>query len=196
MQPKRLQPMEIRDAYAHSSRRLLILDYDGRLPRPPIPHTSRRRHPLSFTCSKRSHLSRRMSWFLLPAGKPRTLIAGSEAFKGMWLVAEHYAELKPSRAPSWQLLLSEVSANWQATVMPILEHRVDRTPGSFVEEKEYALAWHYRMAEPEFGEWLSNELASMLEAMLAETELRAFRGDKIVEISRFGPIRVPYWSLY
>jgi trehalose 6-phosphate synthase/phosphatase len=71
--------------------------------------------------------------------------------------------------------------------MPILEHFVDRTPGSFVEEKKYALVWHYRMAEPEFGEWLANELVSMLEAMLAETELRAFRGEKIVEVK-------PVWA--
>jgi trehalose 6-phosphate synthase/phosphatase len=66
--------------------------------------------------------------------------------------------------------------------MPIFEHFVDRTPGSFVEAKKYALVWHYRMAEPEFGEWLANELVSMLEAMLAETELRAFRGEKSVEV--------------
>jgi trehalose-6-phosphatase len=38
------------------------------------------------------------------------------------------------------------------------------------------------MADPEFGEWLANELVSMLEAMPAETELRTLRGDKIVEI--------------
>jgi trehalose 6-phosphate synthase/phosphatase len=71
--------------------------------------------------------------------------------------------------------------------MPILEHFVDRTPGSFVEEKKYALVWHYRMAEPEFGAWLANELVSMLEAMLAQTELRAFRGEKIVEVK-------PVWA--
>jgi trehalose 6-phosphate synthase/phosphatase len=71
--------------------------------------------------------------------------------------------------------------------MPILEHFVDRTPGSFVEEKKYGLVWHYRMAEPEFGGWLAIELVSMLEAMLAETELRAFRGEKIVEVK-------PVWA--
>jgi trehalose 6-phosphate synthase/phosphatase len=71
--------------------------------------------------------------------------------------------------------------------MPILEHFVDRTPGSFLEEKKYGLVWHYRMAEPEFGEWLANELVSMLEAMLAETELRAFRGEKYVEVK-------PIWA--
>jgi len=63
--------------------------------------------------------------------------------------------------------------------MPILEHFVDRTPGSFVEEKKYALVWHHRLADPEFGGWLANELVSMLEAMLAETELRAFRGQRV-----------------
>ena len=53
-------------------------------------------------------------------------------------------------------------------VLPVLEHFVDRTPGSFVEEKEYCLVWHYRMADPEFGEWLANELVATLEELLAE----------------------------
>jgi trehalose 6-phosphate synthase/phosphatase len=51
-----------------------------------------------------------------------------------------------------------------------------------VEEKEYAVVWHYRMADPVFGDWLANELVSTLERMLAETELRAVRGQKTVEV--------------
>jgi trehalose 6-phosphate synthase/phosphatase len=43
------------------------------------------------------------------------------------------------------------------------------------------------MTEPEFGDWLANELVSMMEGMLAETELRALRGNKIVEIK-------PVWA--
>jgi len=99
----------------------------------------------------------------------------------LWLVAEHGSELKPPKS-SWEPLRSPVPTAWKATVMPILEHHVDRTPGSFVEEKKYALVWHHRLAEPEFGSWLANELVSMLEAMLAETEVRAFRGQKTVEV--------------
>jgi trehalose 6-phosphate synthase/phosphatase len=38
------------------------------------------------------------------------------------------------------------------------------------------------MAEHTFGEWLANELVATLEGMLAETELRAYRGQKIVEV--------------
>ena len=44
-----------------------------------------------------------------------------------------------------------------------------------------------KAAYPEFGEWLANELVSMLAAMLAETELRAIRGEKVVEIK-------PVWA--
>ena len=64
----------------------------------------------------------------------------------------------------------------------MLEHFVNRTPGSFIEEKEYSLVWHYRRSAPEFGEWLARELVAMLEGMLADTELRAIRGRKIVEV--------------
>jgi trehalose 6-phosphate synthase/phosphatase len=105
----------------------------------------------------------------------------------MWIVAEHGAEFKSPSAPAWEHLRPQVPTEWKSTVMPILEHFVDRIPGSFVEEKKYGLVWHYRMADPEFGEWLANELVSMLEAMLAETELRAFRGEKIVEVK-------PVWA--
>jgi trehalose 6-phosphate synthase/phosphatase len=38
------------------------------------------------------------------------------------------------------------------------------------------------MADPEFGEWLANELVAVLEELLAETELRAVRGVKSVEV--------------
>ncbi len=64
----------------------------------------------------------------------------------------------------------------------MLEGFVNRTPGSFIEEKEFSLVWHFRMADPEFSEWLANELVVSPEQMLADTELRAVRGQKIVEV--------------
>jgi trehalose 6-phosphate synthase/phosphatase len=71
---------------------------------------------------------------------------------------------------------------WKARVLPVLEHFTDRTPGSFVEEKEFSLVWHHRMADPEFGEWLANELISNLDEMLAETELHPVRAQKSIEV--------------
>jgi trehalose 6-phosphate synthase/phosphatase len=186
-QPKRLRTTEVLDAYRRASRRLLMIDYDGTL----VPFA-------------------RQPWQAVPppvvmrlltslAAEPHNCVAVTSgrtaedlnrwfgAIKGLWLIAEHGAEVKSPLEASWEPLRSEVSTDWKSTVMPILEHFVDRTPGSFVEEKKYGVVWHYRMAEPEFGAWLANELVSMLEAMLAETDLRAFRGSKVVEVK-------PVWA--
>ena len=65
---------------------------------------------------------------------------------------------------------------------PVLEHFVDRTPGSFIEEKEFSLVWHYRMADPEFGDWLANDLVANLDHMLAESPVKTVKGQKTVEV--------------
>jgi len=181
-QPKKLRPVEIHAAYLRAARRLLVLDYDGTL----VPFAKRPQQaaPPQVVLDLLTALAR----------DPKNLVAlvsgRSSADLERWfgkipqlcLIAEHGAELRTPHASTWEPSRPHAATDWKSTVMPILEHFVDRTPGSFVEEKKYALVWHYRMAEPEFGEWLANELVSMLEAMLAETELRAFRGEKIVEV--------------
>jgi trehalose 6-phosphate synthase/phosphatase len=186
-QPQRLPYAAIRDAYTQAGRRLLILDYDGTLV--PFARRPQLAAPPSVVLDLLTSL----------AADPRNcvaLVSGRSAenldrwfgmVRGIWMAAEHGAEMKRASASVWEPLREQVPTDWKATVMPILEHFVDRTPGSYVEEKKYSVAWHYRTAEPEFGGWLANELVSMLEAMLAETELRAFRGEKVVEVK-------PVWA--
>jgi trehalose 6-phosphate synthase/phosphatase len=181
-QPQRLRPSEIHDAYLHANRRLLILDYDGTL----VPFARRPQQAVPPVCvldllnAMAADSKNRV--VLMSGRSTENLDRWFGTVQRLWLVAEHGAELKDPSVPTWEALRPQSTSEWKVTVMPILEHFVDRTPGSFVEEKKYALVWHYRMAEPEFGEWLANELASMLEAMLAETELRAFRGEKVIEV--------------
>ncbi len=186
-QPQRLRPSEIHDAYVHADRRLLIFDYDGTL----VPFARRPQQavpPIPVLDLLNAMAADSKNRVVLISGRsPENLGRWFGTVQGLWLVAEHGAELKDPSAPTWEALRPQSVSDWKATVMPILEHFVDRTPGSFVEEKKYALVWHYRMAEPEFGEWLANELVSMLEAMLAETELRAFRGEKVIEVKPVWP---------
>lgn len=101
---------------------------------------------------------------------------------GLWLGAEHGTTLKPPHSTDWQLFLGRYSSEQRQRVSNVLEEFVDRTPGSFIEEKEFSVVWHYRMSDPEFGEWLANELAANLEHMLTDTEFRAVRGSKSVEV--------------
>jgi trehalose 6-phosphate synthase/phosphatase len=186
-QPQKLRPAELRTAYLGAARRLLVLDYDGTL--------------VPFAKQPQLAVPPQVVVDLLTALASDTrnlvaLVSGRSAdnldrwfgdIPKLCLMAEHGAELRIPSSSTWEALRPQAQTEWKRTVVPILEHFVDRTPGSFVEEKKYALVWHYRMAEPEFGEWLANELVSMLEAMLAETELRAFRGEKIVEVK-------PVWA--
>ncbi len=102
--------------------------------------------------------------------------------EGLWLAAEHGAVLRPPGGDGWSATRPSPPEGWRGDVLPILEHYVDRTPGSFIEEKEYSLVWHYGMSDPEFGEWLANELVAGLEELLSDTELRAIRAHKSVEV--------------
>jgi trehalose 6-phosphate synthase/phosphatase len=181
-QPKRLPLAEIREAYVRANRRLLILDYDGTLI--PLAKQAKQGAPPPVVIGLLTALAAGpRNCVALMSGRPAEHVdRWFGSIGGIWLVAEDGAELRPPLSSSWEPLRSPVPTDWKSTVMPILEHFVDRTPGSFVEEKKYALLWHNRTAEPEFGAWLANELVSMLEAMLAETELRAFRGEKVVEV--------------
>jgi trehalose 6-phosphate synthase/phosphatase len=186
-QPQRLRPAEIRDAYLGANRRMLIFDYDGTLvPFAKRPHQAA--PPQAVLDLLNALAADPKNVVALMSGRSaENLDCWFGKIRGMCLVAEHGAEFKPPSGSEWESLRPQMPTDWKPTVIPILEHFVDRTPGSFVEEKKYSLVWHYRMAEPEFGEWLANELVSMLEAMLAETELRAFRGEKIVEVK-------PVWA--
>jgi trehalose 6-phosphate synthase/phosphatase len=180
--PRPLPVAEALAAHRKADERLLLLDYDGTLvpfatrPRDaaPPPELSRLLGRLAAQPNQR---------VALVSGRPRAqLEAWFGAIEGLWLAVEHGAILRSPLKRTWESLRPNMPADWKSRVLPVLEHFVDRTPGSFVEEKEYCLVWHHRMADPEFGEWLANELVSVLEELLAETELRAVRGVKSVEV--------------
>src|SRR5207249_4305393 len=56
---------------------------------------------------------------------------------------------------------------WRERALAILEQAAASTPGSLVEHKTVSLAWHYRMADPEFGAAQANELRLHLTEMLS-----------------------------
>lgn len=120
------------------------------------------------------------------SGRPR---ADLDAWFGrlgrLWLVAEHGALVRDPETAEWRPLHPGADTRWKDRVRPTLEQFADRAPGSFVEEKEHGLAWHYRLADPEFGRFLAAELLALLDRQLAGTELVVTSGRKVVEV-RFG----------
>lgn len=169
-------------AFTKAQSRLLLLDYDGTLApfaalpqnAVPSPHVinllerlGRDEHSTTAVISGRSR-SDLERWF---AGIPN-----------LWLAAEHGAVIWSPISQTWEQPHPTDSDEWKHRVQPILEHFVDRTPGSFIEEKEFSLVWHYRMADPEFGDWLANDLVANLNQMLADAPVKAVKGQKTVEV--------------
>ncbi len=79
-------------------------------------------------------------------------------------------------------MLENVKNNWMEKIRPVLESFVDRTPGSFIEEKNYSLAWHYRKTDPDFGNLRATELNTVLTSLIANDDLSVLNGNKVMEI--------------
>jgi trehalose 6-phosphate synthase/phosphatase len=180
--PRPLPIAEAIAAHRRAAGRILLLDYDGTL----VPFASRPSDavPTRELVELLARLGAQPSQSVaLVSGRRREeLDTWFGDVPGLWLAVEHGAILRPPFRRSWEPLRPNMPSDWKARVLPVLEHFVDRTPGSFVEQKEYCLVWHHRMADPEFGEWLANELVAVLDELLAETELIAVRGVKSVEV--------------
>jgi trehalose 6-phosphate synthase/phosphatase len=63
-----------------------------------------------------------------------------------------------------------------------MEFYIQRTPGSFLEEKEHTLVWHYRKVEKGLGGLRSRELSSHLKHFLSNKGLDIIDGDHVVEV--------------
>ncbi|MCA1612668.1 MAG: bifunctional alpha,alpha-trehalose-phosphate synthase (UDP-forming)/trehalose-phosphatase [Acidobacteria bacterium] len=180
--PAELPAADAARAFREAESRLLLLDYDGTL----VGYAKRPQDakPPAELIRLLARLAQTpATTAAIVSGRSRGDIEGWFGdVRGLWLAAEHGAVIRPPGSREWEYSYTGYSPDWKRDVYPYLEHYADRTPGSFVEEKEFSLVWHYRMSDPEFGEWLANELAHDLEGMLADTPLRAVRGQKSVEV--------------
>jgi trehalose 6-phosphate synthase/phosphatase len=100
------------------------------------------------------------------------------------MVAEHGAFIR-HQDNAWVSTLPEDN-EWKAIVRPALELYVDRTPGSFVEEKNYSLVWHCRKSEPDLAKLRMQELKDAVVAMSKNLNLGVFEGNKIIEVKPTG----------
>jgi len=76
--------------------------------------------------------------------------------------------------------------DWKDNIKPVLELYADRTPRSFVEEKEFSLVWHYRRSDPELAQLRSQELRVALLNLTENLNIGVFEGHKILEVKNIG----------
>ncbi len=165
--------------YQTASRRLILLDYDGTL----IPFAS---HPtLALPDPYLLDLLKRLAavpgnHVFLISGRQREILTKWFGGCGIGLIAEHGVWMS-DRESDWKLI-KHLDTAWKAQILPILESYVDRLAASFVEEKEFSIAWHYRNADPELGSQRAKELIDTLVHFTANLDVQVLEGKKVIEV--------------
>jgi trehalose 6-phosphate synthase/phosphatase len=166
-------------SYSTSKKRLIFLDYDGTLV--PFAAKPQKAVPTDAVIKVLRKLSRSSSnEVVLISGRDRKTL--DEWFKSLkiGIIAEHGAWIK-ERSGDWRAL-EQLSDAWKKEILPLLELYADRTPGAFVEEKDYSLAWHYRAAEPALGSSRAKELKDNLLSSISNLNLEVMNGNQVIEI--------------
>lgn len=167
------------DAYRISKTRFMLLDYDGTL----VPFTER-----PDMAVPGPDLIKLMSDLTMNGRADVAIISGRNIeflerhFSGLplALIAEHGAWIKLP-GTEWKTV-NTVDTNWKNEIKQILESYCDRTPGTFIEEKEFSLVWHNRRSDVELASMRAMELKGDLLHMIANHNLGIMEGNKVLEI--------------
>ena len=165
--------------YREANSRILFLDYDGTL-------AGFKNDPQKATPDKELielldaiNAQKRTDTFIISGRDKETL--------GKWFDGKKYSMIVEhgvwiSEEGREFQLLENVKNDWMPKIRPVLESFVDRTPGSFIEDKNYSMAWHYRNTDPDFGQKRASELNTVLTSLIANYDLSVLNGNKVVEI--------------
>ena len=170
---------EIKDSYQKSKKRLLLLDYDGTLtPFVGSPEEAKPDEDLINLLKKLE--SDPKNKVVIISGRDRDTLDKWFGDLDIGLVAEHGVWIREN-GNKW-VMPEELSSDWKREIRPILDRYVERTPGSFVEEKAFSLVWHYRKVDPALGPVRKRELISVLDDVTNNFNLRILDGNKVIEI--------------
>ncbi|SAL98687.1 hypothetical protein [Absidia glauca] len=177
-----LQLDHLLDRYKSSKKRLLCFDYDGTLT--PICKTPGAATPPA------DMLQALITLCQDPANEV-WVISGRDEYAldtwlghipGLGLSAEHGSFMKYPNSTKWMNLAEHFDMGWKTDVLEIFTYYSERTAGSFIEHKRCALTWHYRLADPVFGEFQAKECQNHLETALSKLPVEVLVGKKNLEV--------------
>lgn len=170
-QPETVLPLDsqvVLDAYHKAQKRVILLDYDGTLT-PIVKNPSEATLTPKMLSVIQKLVQDPRNRVYIVSGRDRPFLLSNLADLPVGMSCEHGCFFRPCPTegviPEWEDISTELDLSWKETIKRILEDCADSVPGSFVEEKEVNLTWHYRNADPFFGEFQKNELCLHLQAL-------------------------------
>ncbi len=176
-----LSKVSLANSYLTAGKRLLLLDYDGTLvPFSSVPSEAVPGDALREVL-KRLAADTRNDVYIVSGRDGNTL----EEWLGdlpIYIIAEHGAKVKPRNEAWYHMIDSGNRQEWKEPVEEVMNRYVQRCPNSFIEFKEYSLAWHYRNANAEQSRLRSVELYMELLDLTRHKELNILNGNKVIEV--------------
>jgi trehalose 6-phosphate synthase/phosphatase len=165
--------------FSDANQRLLFLDYDGTLTGfNPDPRDAKPDKELRDILTRLSKEEKNK--VVVISGRDKGTLEEWIGDLKVDIIAEHGVWMR-EHGKEWQTLVA-MKSDWKNEILPVLELYVNRTPGSFIEEKDYSLVWHYRKVETGLGELRTRELTSHLKYLSSNSNLQVLEGDMVVEI--------------
>ncbi|WP_026245139.1 bifunctional alpha,alpha-trehalose-phosphate synthase (UDP-forming)/trehalose-phosphatase [Alkalispirochaeta alkalica] len=165
--------------WKQSGTALLLLDYDGTLMRfRSKPHQAKPDEDLLRLIADVNRLPGVQ--VVISSGRDRANLQAWFPDDSLALGAGHGAWIRDP-GKEWQAAMVQVP-EWKVMITPIMQRMVDRTPGSFLEEKDFSLAWHYRNSEPELANVRLAELRETLISLTNNLELSVLDGNRVLEV--------------
>ncbi|WP_299536084.1 bifunctional alpha,alpha-trehalose-phosphate synthase (UDP-forming)/trehalose-phosphatase [Ulvibacterium sp.] len=165
--------------YKTAQKRLLFLDYDGTLSG--FHNDPQKANPDEelYQLLDNIHQQEDTEMYLV-SGRDKETFTRWFLHKKYNMIVEHGVWISEDGEPF--RMLENVKNDWMEKIRPVLESFVDRTPGSFIEEKNYSLAWHYRKTDPDFGNLRATELNTVLTSLIANDDISVLNGNKVMEV--------------
>jgi trehalose 6-phosphate synthase/phosphatase len=166
-----------------SDNRIFFLDYDGTLTG--FEDNPKHAKPDQDLYDLLDELSKNpKNRVVLISGRDKNTFDEWFGDKPYTLIVEHGVWFRPA-GEKWQMI-EPLDDSWKESIYSALESYVDRTPGSFIEEKNYSLVWHYRKSDPELGLNRAIELKDELTSLVSNLNLEILEGNKVIEIKNRG----------
>ncbi len=179
--PVKLNPElihKIDELYTASNKRLILLDYDGTVvpffkrPEDAYPNSALLKVLQNLAADTRNDV-------VIISGRDNVTLDKWLGHLPVKIIAEHGAWFK-DRGQAWQKV-PHLHTEWKEVVNKTFEGYSQETPGTFIEEKAYSLAWHYRAAEPKVEEKHVKEMVGRLKGRL-DNDLDVLQGNKVIEV--------------
>lgn len=170
---------EIVTEFQQAKSRLLLLDYDGTLRGFSADISTHASQPEPGLLEQLARITAQPNTKLaIISGRPRTTLeTWFGGIDGLMLVAEHGAWVKTGG--SWEQRAEKFDTSG---IVAMLHDHATRTPGAIVEEKDFAIVWHYRGVSPELAYVRNLTVERELAKLTPGTDLVVHRGNKIIEI--------------